>query len=52
MIVMSGHADMEDVSDLLRLQVLDLFRKPIYHVRLLQTLNNLFPQPQMYLVKG
>jgi DNA-binding NtrC family response regulator len=43
-IVMSGHADMEDVSDLLRLQVLDLFRKPIYHVRLLETLNNLFPQ--------
>ena len=33
-IVMSGHADMEDVSDMLRLQVLDLFRKPIYHVRL------------------
>jgi len=33
-----------DVSDMLRLQVLDLFRKPIYHVRLLETLNNLFPQ--------
>jgi response regulator of citrate/malate metabolism len=49
---MSGHADMEDVSDLLRLQVLDLFRKPIYHVRLLETLNNLFPLPQVYLVKG
>jgi hypothetical protein len=30
---------------MLRLQVLDLFRKPIYHVRLLETLNNLFPQP-------
>ena len=29
-IVISGHADMDDVSDLLRLQVLDLFRKPIY----------------------
>ena len=29
-IVISGHADMSDVSDLLRLQVLDLFRKPIY----------------------
>lgn len=43
-IVTSGHADMEDVSDLLRLQVLDVFRKPIYHVRLLETLNNLFPQ--------
>ncbi|KQN53707.1 histidine kinase [Pseudomonas sp. Leaf48] len=51
-IVMSGHADMEDVSDMLRLQVLDLFRKPIYHVRLLETLNNLFPQPQVYLVKS
>ena len=45
-IVTSGHADMEDVSDMLRLQVLDLFRKPIYHVRLLETLNNLFPQPR------
>ncbi|MFP3519013.1 response regulator, partial [Pseudomonas sp. SIMBA_077] len=29
-IVMSGHAEMDDVSDMLRLQVLDLFRKPIY----------------------
>jgi DNA-binding NtrC family response regulator len=43
-IVISGHADMEDVTGMLRLQVLDLFRKPIYHVRLLETLNNLFPQ--------
>ncbi|UVJ44576.1 response regulator [Pseudomonas sp. LS1212] len=49
-IVTSGHADMEDVSDMLRLQVLDLFRKPIYHVRLLETLNNLFPQPSLQLV--
>ena len=49
-IVISGHADMADVSDLLRLQVLDLFRKPIYHVRLLETLNNLFPQPKVFLV--
>ncbi|WP_248800315.1 response regulator [Pseudomonas sp. MWU13-2105] len=48
-IVTSGHADMDDVSDMLRLQVLDLFRKPIYHVRLLETLNNLFPQPRMHL---
>ncbi len=46
-IVMSGHADMEDVSDMLRLQVLDLFRKPIYHVRLLETLDNLFPKPRV-----
>ena len=44
-IVISGHADMDDVSDLLRLQVLDLFRKPIYHVRLLDTLDTLFPKP-------
>lgn len=44
-IVISGHADMSDVSDLLRLQVLDLFRKPIYHVRLLDTLDSLFPKP-------
>jgi len=47
---MSGHAGMEDVSDMLRLQVLDLFRKPIYHVRLLETLNNLFPLPRLQLV--
>ncbi|KTC63082.1 histidine kinase [Pseudomonas fluorescens ABAC62] len=39
-IVMSGHADMDDVSDLLRLQVLE---KPIYLVRLIDTLNSLFP---------
>ncbi|HGY9627135.1 response regulator [Pseudomonas juntendi] len=50
-IVMSGHADMDDISDLLRLQVLDLFRKPIYHARLLETLDNLFPKPRM-LVAG
>ena len=43
-IVISGHADMDDVSDLLRLQVLDLFRKPIYHVPLLSTLDHLFPK--------
>ena len=47
-IVTSGHADIDDVTDLLRLQVLDLFRKPIYHVRLLETLNTLFPMPQVY----
>lgn len=49
-IVISGHADMDDVSDLLRMQVLDLFRKPIYHVRLLDTLNTLFPKPRLQLV--
>ncbi|MFS2159794.1 response regulator [Pseudomonas sp. Pseusp122] len=47
-IVTSGHADMDDVSDMLRLQVLDLFRKPIYHLRLIETLNNLFPVPRVY----
>ncbi|ANC05159.1 MULTISPECIES: response regulator [Pseudomonas] len=49
-IVMSGHADMDDVSDLLRLHVLDLFRKPIYHARLLETLDNLFPKSVMQVV--
>ncbi len=47
-IVTSAHADMDDVTDLLRLQVLDLFRKPIYHIRLLETLNTLFPPQQVY----
>jgi len=51
-IVMSGHASMDDVSDLLRLQVLDFFRKPIYHARLLETLENLFPQPLLQAVKN
>ncbi|MBA6115570.1 response regulator [Pseudomonas putida] len=50
-IVMSGHAGMDDVSDLLRLQVLDFFRKPIYYARLLETLDNLFPQPRLQVVK-
>ena len=49
-IVTSGHADMDDISDLLRLQVLDLFRKPIYHARLLETLENLFPKPLLHAV--
>ncbi|NNA92570.1 response regulator [Pseudomonas gessardii] len=43
-IVMSGHAEMDDVSDMLRLQVLDLFRKPIYLTRLIETLETLFPR--------
>ena len=51
-IVVSGHADMDDVSDLLRLQVLDLFRKPISHERLLDTLNALFHQPTLKLIDG
>lgn len=42
-IVTTGHADMDDVSNMLHLQVVGLFRKPIYHVRLLETLNTLFP---------
>jgi len=33
------------------LQVLDLFRKPIYHVRLFDTLNNLFPLPTLRLAE-
>ena len=45
-IVTSGYADSKDISEMERLQVLGLFRKPIYHVRLLETLNNLFPQPR------
>ena len=44
-IVTSGHADSKDIADLQRLQVVDVFRKPIYHVRLLETLNTLFPLP-------
>jgi DNA-binding NtrC family response regulator len=47
--VMSGHAEMDDVSDMLRLQVLDLFRKPIYLVRLIETLNHLFPRAKSHL---
>lgn len=42
-IVTTGQADLDTVSEMLRLQVLDLFRKPIYHTRLLETLGNLFP---------
>ena len=49
-IVMSGQADLDDVSDLLRLQVVDFFRKPLYHARLLTTLENLFPVPRMKVV--
>lgn len=49
-IVVSGHAAVEDVDELKRMQVLDLFRKPIYHVRLLETLNTLFPHPIVHAV--
>ena len=41
---MSGHAEMDELSDLLRLQVLGLFRKPIYLARLVDTLNSLLPK--------
>lgn len=44
-IVTSGHADMDDVIDVLRLQVVDFLRKPIYHEQLMATLNRLFPFP-------
>lgn len=47
-IVTSGHADMNDVTELSRLHIVDLFRKPIYHVRLLETLNTLFPLPSVH----
>ncbi len=49
-IVVSGHAAVEDFDELKRMQVLDLFRKPVYHVRLLETLNTLFPQPIVHAV--
>lgn len=43
-IVTSGHAEKEDVIDVLRLQVVDFFPKPIYHELLFKKLNDLFPQ--------
>ena len=49
-IVMSGQADLDDVSELLHLQVVDFFRKPLYHKRLLTTLENLFPVPRLRVV--
>lgn len=50
-IVTSGHAEMEDVIEALRLQVVDFFRKPIYHDRLFEALNRLFPPPPVRLVR-
>ncbi|MCY1377393.1 Regulator of RpoS [compost metagenome] len=44
-IVTSGHAEMSDVIEVLRLQVLDFYPKPIYHERLIATLDQLFPFP-------
>lgn len=46
-IVSSGHAGIDDVIDVLRLQVVDFLRKPIYHEQLIATLDNLFP-PEAY----
>ncbi|MFJ4049635.1 response regulator [Pseudomonas hunanensis] len=49
-IVVSGQAELDDVSELLHLQVVDFFRKPLYHARLLNTLENLFPVPKLRIV--
>ena len=49
-IVMSAQADLDDVSELLQLQVLDFFRKPIYQARLLETLDNLFTVSRLRVV--
>jgi len=46
-IVMSGHADMNDVIGLLPLQVLDFLPKPIYQERLIEVLNQRFPIPKV-----
>ncbi|AOE87659.1 response regulator [Pseudomonas sp. TCU-HL1] len=51
-IVTSGHADMDDVIDVLRLQVIDFFRKPIYLERLVEVIKEQFPQPQLKLVSN
>ncbi|SDH23955.1 Response regulator receiver domain-containing protein [Pseudomonas flavescens] len=45
-IVMSGHADMNDVIGLLPLQVVDFLPKPIYQERLIEVLNQRFPVSQ------
>lgn len=51
-IVTSGHADMDDVIDVLRLNVIDFFRKPIYLERLVEVIRDQFPQPQLKLVSS
>ncbi len=51
-IVTSGHADMDDVIDVLRLHVIDFFRKPIYLERLVEVIKAQFPQPQLKLVSN
>lgn len=45
-IVMSGHADMNDVIGLLPLHVVDFLPKPIYQERLIEVLNQRFPVAQ------
>ncbi|MDU9394251.1 response regulator [Pseudomonas japonica] len=47
-IVTTGHANLDALGELMKLEVLDLFRKPIYHTRLLETLGNLFPLEMAY----
>ncbi|TBU92102.1 response regulator [Phytopseudomonas dryadis] len=51
-IVMSGHADMNDVIGLLPLQVIDFLPKPIYQERLLEVLNQRFPLSQAVTTKA
>ena len=46
-IVMSGHADMNDVIGLLPLQVVDFLPKPIYQERLIEVLDQRFPVSQV-----
>ncbi|CAE6889353.1 MULTISPECIES: response regulator [Pseudomonas] len=50
-IVASGHADMNDVIDTMRLQAVDFFIKPIYHERLLESIERLFPSTLLHLAK-
>ncbi|AYC34993.1 response regulator [Pseudomonas cavernae] len=51
-IVTSGHAEIDDVVEALRLHVLDFFRKSIYYERLLSTLGRLLLQPQLQVVQN
>ncbi|MCY1295416.1 hypothetical protein D9M70_447570 [compost metagenome] len=48
----SGHADMDDVIDVLRLHVIDFFRKPIYLERLVEVIKAQFLQPHLKLVSN
>ncbi|MGX5220917.1 response regulator [Pseudomonas segetis] len=42
-IVTSGHAEADEVADVLGMNVIDFFKKPIYHTRLLEILHRLLP---------